>query len=75
MRVTPREKTKAINLQLTDIPDRLYIKSGGLEIWVSTSYGQITIGVVGGKRYKLGDGELIDVDKVIGVLGETTKPD
>lgn len=58
--VEPREQTKAVRLLVSDISDRLFIRdAAGKEIWVSTSYGGIQVGVVGGQIYYLSEGQLV----------------
>lgn len=60
MRIEPRERTKAVRLVASEIDDRLFIKDAAEnEIWVSTSYGQIKVGVVGGQQYHLNEGQLV----------------
>lgn len=62
MRIEPRETTKAVLLVASEICDRLFIYDvDGNEIWVSTSYGQIQVGVVGGQQYQLREGQLVAV--------------
>lgn len=62
--VEPREKTKAVRLLVSDISDRLFIRdAAGNEIWVSTSYGEIQVGVVGGQAYCLSEGQLVSAGR------------
>jgi hypothetical protein len=70
MNVEPREKTKEVRLVLSDIPDRVFVKDDiGNEIWISTVYNQIQVGVVGGEKYSLVDGRLIPEGEKVGVMG------
>jgi hypothetical protein len=50
MKISPSEKdkTKNINLSISDIPDRVYIDN---KIWVSTSFGEVKVGVTNGAIY------------------------
>ncbi len=62
--VGPREQTKAVRLLVSDISDRLFIRdAAGNEIWVSTSYGDIQVGVVGGPTYYLNEGQLVSAGR------------
>ena len=64
MKIEPREKTKAVWLQVSEISDPLFIAdASGREIWVSTAFGDVRVGVVGGKTYCLVDGALIPEEK------------
>ncbi len=56
--VGPREQTKAVRLLVSDISD-----AAGNEIWVSTSYGDIQVGVVGGPTYYLSEGQLVSAGR------------
>lgn len=60
MEIGPREKTKGVRLVVSGIEDRLFVKDGaGNEIWVSTVFGRIQVGVVGGQKYGLVEGVLV----------------
>lgn len=50
MKISPSEKdkTKNVHLSISDISDRVYIDN---KIWVSTSFDEIKVGVVGGAIY------------------------
>lgn len=58
--VEPREKTKVVRLRVSNIRDRLFVADDeGNEIWISTVYGQIQVGVIGGEKYSLVAGRLM----------------
>jgi hypothetical protein len=50
MKISPSEKdkTKNVNLNISDVPDRVYVDN---KIWVSTSFGEVKVGVVNGAIY------------------------
>ena len=58
MKITTDQPTTGTHLILSDMPNRVYITNGKKKIWVSTSYGEIRVGVDGGKIYKLENGHL-----------------
>lgn len=61
MKIEPRERTKGVRLLASQIDDRLFVVDAAEnEIWVSTSYGQLKVGVVGGQQYHLEDGRLVE---------------
>ena len=70
MKTEARDKTKNVPLQLSNIAGRVFIVDElGNEIWVSTSYGELKLGVVGGCQYKVRGGQLVELeDHKVGVL-------
>jgi hypothetical protein len=55
--VTEKDKTKAINLNLSNLSDRVYVDE---KIWIATTYGEIKIGIVDGPIYKLVGKKLVE---------------
>jgi hypothetical protein len=53
--VSERDKTKDVHLNLSKLPDRVYVEN---RLWVSTAYGKIRVGIDRGPIYELVDGVL-----------------
>jgi hypothetical protein len=60
MRIEPKESTRPCPLVVTNLEDPLHIRDiNGNEIWVSTSYGTLSLGVVGGGTYRVENGAIV----------------
>ena len=66
MKVEQRTTSRADHLVLTDLAQKVFVRANdGNEIWVSTAYGQIRIGV-GEVVYQVVGGALIRESKAKG---------
>lgn len=74
MKISPRETTKAILLVATDLSQPLHIRSeDGSEIWISTIFGKITLGVIGGGTYRLDNNAIIPSHRSDAVVYQVVK--
>jgi len=67
MKIEIKNNTGQHHLKLSDIPDKLFITD---EVWVSTSYGQVKVGIVNGAVYRVEGEELVKIlNAPVGVMG------